>query len=1221
MAPQLQAQQPCGPKRRSLIPWTRLVITAIALLLIAVGVIVSIAGYIPGFMTLTVLGIVIGLFQWLFPIHTSKSTSPNASPSIQPTHIIVHVPSTPLPSLQSLPSTQVHSPPVTREEIIPPVLDTITAQPFEETAASSYNGRHRIDWGEAPHITQFYGREKELADLEQWIQDDRCRLIAVLGIGGMGKTALAAQLVERLQEKFDSVFWRSLQNAPPLESILKGCLQFLSNEQRINLSQDEESQISLLLQYLRERRCLLVLDNMETILQAGSHAGKYREGYSGYGRLIQRLGEANHQSCLLLTSREKPKEVVQLEGKVSPVRSLPLHGLGQEEGRSLLKDEGLLGSEETWATLIHLYSGNPLALKLASEPIRELFEGNVVSFLKKGEAVVADLSDLLDQQFQRLTEVEQAILYWLAIEREAVSLDALQEDMVYSMGRGGMLEALKSLRRRSMIETSGSALFTLQPVILEYITDRFVEEVLREIEAETFRLLGSHALIKAQARDYVRESQVRLILKPVAEQLQRVLGKEQIEKKCRNMLSALRAVDHELVIYGAGNILNLLVQLKSDLRGYDFSSLRVRQAYLQGVALPRVSFASADLATCIFTETFGGILSISFSPNGEVIAAGTTNDEILLWQAANGILLDTFQGHTDWVNSVLFNPDGTILVSGSDDRTVRLWVTRSGQLLEALLGYTDTIESVAFSRDGKLIAAGGEAQTIWLWDASSGQHLKTIHSNDGKIRTVAFSPDSTILASGGDDQLVRFWDIGSERLVKAFRGHSGPIKTAVFSLKGTMLASGGDDKIIRLWDVATGQLLMALAGHNDYIWSLAFSPDGSILASGSEDQTVCFWDTSTGQLRRAVYGHTGRIRSVAFSPDGSILASGSEDQTVCFWDVHTGQLLKLLHGYSNRIRSVAFSPDGNILVSGSEDQMVRFWNAHTGQLVRTLSGHGGRIRSVAFSPDGNILASASEDKTIRLWDAPSGQLLRTLYGHSNWVMTVAFHPGGSILASCSEDQTVRLWDPRSGQPLRTLSSHVGRVVSVAFNHDGSILASGGQDQIIRLWNGHSYQLIKELYGHDTWIKSLAFSPDGSILASGDDNNCIRIWDAATGQLLKILHGDSRQVRFIAFSPNNNLLVSGGDNRSIQVWDVQAGQLYSTLLGHNTRVRSVAFSPDGVTLVSGSSDGLIKFWDLRSGECLRTLRSERPYEHMNITGVKGLTASQKVTLRALGAIEE
>jgi hypothetical protein len=297
----------------------------------------------------------------------------------------------------------------------------------------------------------------------------------------------------------------------------------------------------------------VVFDNVDSVLQGGNRAGQYRNGYEAYGRLIQRLGEAKHQSCLLLTSREKPREFLRLEGKTAPVRSLPLTGLGQLEGQELLKDKDLFGEVEAWVMLIRRYSGNPLALKLVSESIRGVFGGDIARFLKEGEAVFGDVYDLLNQQFHRLTEQEQDILYWLAIEREAVSLDDLWEDSVGLVSKGALLEALDSLRRRSMTETSSTSHFTLQPVIMEYVTDRIVEQVYKEIDSETMRLFASHALIKAQAKDYVRNSQVLLILAPVAERLLFTLGKQESEKKLRNMLSTLRKTSSQAPNYAAGN--------------------------------------------------------------------------------------------------------------------------------------------------------------------------------------------------------------------------------------------------------------------------------------------------------------------------------------------------------------------------------------------------------------------------------------------------------------------------------------------------------------------------------------------------------------------------------------------------------------------------------------------------------------------------------------------
>lgn len=179
----------------------------------------------------------------------------------------------------------------------------------------------RQDLRAAIDVSAFYGRIEELAILEQWIVSDRCRLIALLGIGGIGKTALSAKLAEQIKDKFDYAIWRSLRNAPPVKDILTQLIQFLSDEQETDTLQSVDSRISLLIEYLSRHRCLVVLDNFEVILQDGERVGHYREGYEDYGELIRQIGEASHQSCLVINSREKPREVALLEGETLPIRS------------------------------------------------------------------------------------------------------------------------------------------------------------------------------------------------------------------------------------------------------------------------------------------------------------------------------------------------------------------------------------------------------------------------------------------------------------------------------------------------------------------------------------------------------------------------------------------------------------------------------------------------------------------------------------------------------------------------------------------------------------------------------------------------------------------------------------------------------------------------------------------------------------------------------------
>ncbi|NEQ19850.1 MAG: hypothetical protein F6K28_10700 [Microcoleus sp. SIO2G3] len=134
-----------------------------------------------------------------------------------------------------------------------------------ENPAEIHSPCHQ-DWGEAIDVSVFYGRSWELATLERWIIQDKCRLVAMLGIGGIGKTALSVKLAEQLQGQFEYVIWRSLHNAPSLESLLTNLIDFLSNQQEVDLPEDSSYRISRLLYYLQKHRCLIVLDNAETIL-------------------------------------------------------------------------------------------------------------------------------------------------------------------------------------------------------------------------------------------------------------------------------------------------------------------------------------------------------------------------------------------------------------------------------------------------------------------------------------------------------------------------------------------------------------------------------------------------------------------------------------------------------------------------------------------------------------------------------------------------------------------------------------------------------------------------------------------------------------------------------------------------------------------------------------------------------------------------------------------
>ena len=1107
-------------------------------------------------------------------------------------------------------------------------------------STSTLAAHQRKDWEEQFDVSAFFGREQELAELEHWVLTDHCRLVTLLGMGGIGKTTLSLILLHRVAPHFQNVSWKSLKNAPPLDDVLADFLVALMGQQ-FQMPISTEDRIVMLLKLLRTKHCLLVLDNVETVLQIGYSDGRYRKGYEGYGLFIERLAQTAHQSCVLLTSREKPIEVEVLEGLHAVARTMQVKGLQQHESQELLQEKGVFGSQVAWEDFVSAYAGNPLALKIVAGMVRDLFEGDIASFLREGETLFRGIRHLLRQQFERLSALEQDLLYWLAIERESVTLNELCACVVQEVPRREILESLHSLYRRSLLEKGEHAgFFALQPVVLEYVTERLVEQISTEISCGSFLCLSNYTLMKAQAKDYIRKSQKQLILQSILDRLfVRHHSKQLIEHQLLFLMNILREKPLSEQGYAGGNMLNLLACLKGNVRGLNFSHLRIRQALLQGVEAQNSNFAESDLTGTLFTDFLESISSVAFSPDGHYVAAGSFNGEVRVWQVADSKLVFTLSGHTDWVWSIAFSPDGTMLASGSNDQTVKVWqVGRegNGQCFMTLQGHTRWVKAVTFSPNGSFLASGSYDHTVKLWNIIDGRCFQTLEGHTDWVWSVAFSPDGSLIASGCNDGTIKLWKTYDGQCVRTLQGHIDWVQSVdrtqvAFSPDGTTLASCGNaDPAIMLWDVSTGENVTVLQGHAGGVLSIAFSPDGTTLVScGNADQTIKLWligSEGSSRYLRTLYGHTSQIRSVTFSPDGATVASGGDDHTVRIWEVRTGQGLRTYNGYTGTVLSVTFSTDGTMLASGGEDQCVRLWNTSTGVCLRTLYGHTGRVLSVAFSPDGTTLASGSHDHTIKIWDSRSGQCLRTLQEHSELIWSVAFSPDGATLASCSDDGMIKLWDTQSGQCLKTLYGHTTWVGSVTFSPNRTTLASGGGDGMIKLWDTQSGQCLKTLHGHTGAVGTVLFNLDGVRLISGGHDQMIKVWDLGreqSDQCLDSVHGHTGPIFSMSLSPDGTAFVSSSVDQMVKLWKMEKRdeiQYSRTFSGHRSAVASVAFHPQGRIFASCSNDQTIKLWDAETGICLSTLKNERPYERMNIRGVVGITEGQKATLKALGAIE-
>ncbi|BAY23310.1 WD-40 repeat-containing protein [Calothrix sp. NIES-2100] len=408
---------------------------------------------------------------------------------------------------------------------------------WEDVAENEADTNRDLD--EEPPVN-FYGRKQELAELEQWLIQKRCRLVLVHGMGGIGKSALVRHLVDRIADKYNRLIWLSLESSPPFHKILIRLMQFFFK------GEEEEGDISQIMQYLHHQKCLIVLDAWEEIMDSSS------EDYIKYNVFVERIAKEPHQSCLLLLSRKKPNNIAILEGKfVSSKKLLPL---AKEDVNEFLIAEGLFGTDIDLDKFSERYN-NPWILKRIIQSIHNVFHGDISPFINNDEVtlVIDELTTVfLNQQFETLSPAEINVIYWVAIRRNTALWNQLVQDSKKFLTYQQLFETVNTLiSRHSLIAKNIEELpikYILEPVILKYSHERFIAEnyaqiiqVFQNSTINGYELFVTHAFITEYPEDKeLNQEQIRRIVKPIERMLStHFRSQQELENQLRKVLSLL----------------------------------------------------------------------------------------------------------------------------------------------------------------------------------------------------------------------------------------------------------------------------------------------------------------------------------------------------------------------------------------------------------------------------------------------------------------------------------------------------------------------------------------------------------------------------------------------------------------------------------------------------------------------------------------------------------
>ncbi len=561
------------------------------------------------------------------------------------------------------------------------------------------------------------------------------------------------------------------------------------------------------------------------------------------------------------------------------------------------------------------------------------------------------------------------------------------------------------------------------------------------------------------------------------------------------------------------------------------------------------------------------------SPTEDVLVSGSEDGAVTVWDVTSGV-----EKYTSWltpharaVSSLAFAPKAPVLATGSADMHIRLWQFEEGSLIASWSAHVDTVTSLSFSADMRLLASGSLDCTVKLWDTVFLTPPADYGPREGSlvlkytivivqpIHSVLFVGHERNIAVAADNGFLTMWALntgmGIYSRVATFQGHRQAVRACTISRGLDQLASCSDDGTVRLWIVP-----------------VSFK---TVSGATTSDKVI---------MPQTLEYHRGAVATVAYVQPNNVLLSAGEDCTIAMWSSQ-GAFICSWAAHSLPVSVCAVSSAGTF-ISGGADCLIKIWDDDNCRMATLPLGYPAEVTCALFSPDSTKIALACGDLSLHVWSFKGVALRR--FTDSISIAHVAWSPNGRHLANPNARSAV-IRDALSGEVFLELEDHSAGVACTSYSPSGKQLVTSAFDGVIAVWDLRTRTVLVKLEGvHTDWVLGIAFNHSGEKLVSASEDGTAVVWDLTNpgyhqdNRCVHVLTGHGLGVTVCEFSPDSHAIVTGSHDATLRVWDTRSGRLTTTLRGHRSKISSASYTSDGLFIISASGDRTIRWWRSAGG---------------------------------------